>query len=93
MQDMLDEALGIGAPRIQRISGRGCCCNCESEIFQIVIYNDGRHEIACADPQCRTFWSPLGQGSGPLTCLFKAMGEGGDESGDVVQEKKGYLGF
>lgn len=79
MQTVREEALDDRASSVHRIAGRGVCCNCESEIFQIVIYSDGSNLIACADPQCRTVWASIGEEPQPITHISPTVEGGGHE--------------
>lgn len=84
MQHMSNETLGEREPQVSRIAGKGTCCNCGGDKFEVVIYNDSSSEIVCSRKDCWTIWSPLGQGQGPIARLSKAVVSVGNVEGNMV---------
>ena len=82
MQAMSDETLGERAASIPRITGKGICCGCCGEIFEVIIWNDSTSEVVCI--RCGQIWEALGEGQGEVGCVLKAVGNGRNVQGDVV---------
>ena len=68
--------------RTVRLCGLGICSACKGDKFRIAIYCDGGHELVCAS--CEAFWAPISQGSGEVPVVSQALGNGGNESIDLV---------
>ena len=78
MQTVRSSTLDDRATSIPRISGKGICCGCGGETFEVVIYNDGTHSIACPKFECGQIWSPIGEGQGEIAHISRAVEVIGD---------------
>ena len=88
MQTVQQKTLVDRAASVVRIGGRGICCSCGGEVFEVLIYRSGGFDSVCSSGTCRQVWSPIGKGSSSVSFITQTVDSRRDEPGNMVSKKE-----